>query len=260
MGGRHQQEERGPGVVVLYTSLMILLLAFFILLNAMGKVEEAKVEAAIQSLQSGFGLLSGGDSPLIGAGRRLSSEVVMPIVPVEQDYRYIRGLSRTLDLDREVSLLRSETSRTVVMSGGLLFEGDSTVLSDKGKEFLRLAAEVMRNSRYPISLYGHTDGPALLSPGGQDAWRISAERALAVLRYLVAQGVAPSRLAAFGMAGFSPRVSPRDPNHARLNNRVEMVFDARDSAAEDLPPTETDPKVGLRGFTFELLPQDKGGK
>ncbi len=260
MARRHQQEEKGPGIVVLYTSLMILLLAFFILLNAMGKVEEAKVEAAIQSLQSGFGLLSGGDSPLSGAERKQSSEVVMPIVPVEQDYRYIRGLSRSLDLDREVSLLRSETSRTVVMTGGLLFEGDSAALSDKGREFLRLAAEVLKNSGYPISLYGHTDGPALTSESGQDNWRLSAQRALAVLRYLVSQGLAPSRLAAFGMAGFSPRVSQRDPAHARLNNRVEMVFDARDSAAQDLPLTETDPKVGLRGFTFELLPQEKEGK
>ena len=259
MAGRQRQDDKGPGIVVLYTSLMILLLAFFILLNAMGKVEEAKVEAAIQSLQSGFGLLSGGDSPLSGEERKRSSEVVMPMVPVEQDYRYIRGLSRSLDLDREVSLLRSETSRSVVMSGGLLFEGDSASLSDKGREFLRLAAEVVKNSQYPISLHGHTDGPSLTGLGGQDSWRVSAERALAVQRFLVGQGVAPSRLAAFGMDGFSPRVSTRDPAHARLNNRVEMVFDARDSAAEDLP-LETDPKVGLRGFTFDLLPQEKDGR
>ena len=50
MARKKIQEQSGPGIVVLYTSLMILLLAFFILLNCMSKVEEAKVEAAFNSL------------------------------------------------------------------------------------------------------------------------------------------------------------------------------------------------------------------
>ncbi|MFH1060205.1 MAG: OmpA family protein [Pseudomonadota bacterium] len=256
MARRETKEEKGPGIVVLYTALMILLLAFFILLNAMGKTEEAKVEAAIQSMRSAFGLLSGGDSPLGGEQGRPASEVSPPVLPVDQDYRYLRGLVRSLALDKEVSLLRSETSRTVVMTGALLFDRDSVKLSPQGQEFLRMVAEAVKGDRYPISFYGHTDSTALADPQGRDNWYISAERALAVLRFLVGLGVDPKRLAAFGMAGFQPRVTDRNPEHHRLNDRVEMVFDARDPALETITAPMPEPKVGFRGFIFDLLPQE----
>ncbi len=256
MARRETQEEKGPGIVVLYTALMILLLAFFILLNALGKTEEAKVEAAIKSLRSGFGLLSGGDSPLGGEAERGASEIAAPVTPVDQDYRYLRGLVRSLDLDREVSLLRSEASRTVVMTGALLFERDSTKLSEQGREFLRMVAEAVKGDQYPISFYGHTDDAALVDGQGRDNWRVSAERALAVLRHLVGLGVDPRRLAAFGLAGFRPRVTVTNPEHRRLNNRVEMVFDARDPAVENITAPEPEPRVDFRGFIFELMPQE----
>lgn len=246
--------------MVLYTALMILLLAFFILLNAMGKTEEAKVEAAIKSLQSGFGLLSGGDSPMGGEARHPAGEATAPVMPVDQDYRYLRGLARSMDLDREVSLLRSETSRTVVMTGALLFERESAKLSEKGREFLAMAAEALKQSSYPISLYGHTDDSALVDGQGRDNWWLSAERALTVLRFLAGLGVNPRRMAAFGMAGFQPRVPGSNPEHRRLNNRVEMVFDARDRGLESVAAPEPEPKVGFRGFIFDLLPDKQEGK
>ena len=95
---------------------------------------------------------------------------------------------------------------------------------------------------------------------GRDNWWVSAERALAVLRFLAGLGVDPRRLAAFGMAGFSPRVSGRNPEHRRLNNRVEMVFDARDRSLESITAPEPEPRVDFRGFIFDLLPKEQGGK
>lgn len=261
MARRETQEEKGPGIVVLYTALMILLLAFFILLNAMGKTEEAKVEAAIQSLRSSFGLLSGGDSPMGGQmDTHTASEISPPVLPVDQDYRYLRGLVRSLDLGREVSLLRSETSRTVVMTGALLFDRGSMKLSEQGQEFLRMVAEAVKGNRYPISFYGHTDSSALADTEGRDNWWVSAERALAVQRFLVSLGVDPKRLAAFGMAGFAPRVTDRNPEHRRLNDRVEMVFDVRDPALESITAPMPEPKVDFRGFTFDLMPKPGEGK
>lgn len=260
MSRRRTEEEKGPGIVVLYTALMILLLAFFILLNALGKVEEAKVESAIKSLQSGFGLLSGGDSPMGGEARHPSGEVSAPVMPVDQDYRYLRGLVQDLNLNREVSLLRSDASRTVVMTGALLFEDDSAKLSPKGQDFLRSVAEAVRGGLYPISFYGHTGTAALSDSRGRDDWRLSAERALAVLRFVAGLGVNPRRLAAFGMAGFAPRVTERNPEHRRLNNRVEMVFDARDQAVDAVAAPQPQPKVDFRGFIFDLLPKDREGK
>ena len=261
MARRHTSSEQGPGIVVLYTSLMILLLAFFILLNSMGRVEEAKVETALKSLQQGFGVLGGGDNPLPDQLRRRAGQTGAPIMPVEQDYLYLRGLVGQEGLSKDVLLLRSHRQRTAVLTEGLLFEPGSLTLTPRAQEFLRQVAEVLKERLYPVSLYGHLDpvGPdgLPLDKPGQEGWDLSAQRALAVLRFLASQGVEANRLAAFGMGGYRPMVSESNPEHWRLNNRVEMVFDARDASLEMIPRQEPAPKLDFRGFSFDLLPDQK---
>ena len=262
MARRQTQPEQGSGIVVLYTSLMILLLAFFILLNTMGKVEESKVETALKSLRSGFGLLPGSDSPIAEGGLNTSNMGRAPIMPVEQDYRVLRGLVGQRELGKEVLLLRSAQQRTVVLTAGLLFEPGSTRLTPRAQEFLKTLAELFKDRLYPVSIYGHTDLVEMEGPrAGQAAgpgWELSARRALAVLRELAAQGVEARRLAAFGLGRYRPLVGEGDPEHARLNNRVELILDARDANADTLPDSGQRPSLDFRGFRFDLLPEGQG--
>jgi len=246
------EEQSGPGIVVLYTSLMILLLAFFILLNSISKIEEAKVEAVFQSLMGTFGFQPGGLSAIPGLMKK-STSLSSPINPVDQDYLYLRGLLKERGLLGEVKLLRSDTVKTVAIPAIMLFEPDSISLSAQGKEFLTLVAAVIGDREYPISLNGHTDDAPPEATGGKNNWYQSAERALAVLLFLVEKGVKPGRLAAFGLAGYRPLVPNTNPHHRRLNNRVEMVMDARDTSQYLLPEAQRDRKLDFRGFSFDLM-------
>jgi len=253
---KQEEQQEGSGILVLYTSLMILLLAFFILLNSLSKIEEAKVEAVFQSLMGTFGFLPGGGSPFRPGAGDLTSVISAPINPVDQDYMSLRGLVRTQGLSGQVRLLRSRSIKTVVLPQLLLFEPDSYELTPRARAFLTQVARIIKDRRYPVSIYGHTDDAPPPHPEVSDNWDISARRALAVLRYLVSQGVDPRRLAAFGLAGNQPLVPNDSPEHRHQNNRVELVFDARDPSIYQIPDSGAPRKLNFRGFTFDLLGEE----
>jgi chemotaxis protein MotB len=251
---KNQQEERsGGGIVVLYTSLMILLLAFFILLNTMSKTEEARVEAAFQSLAGSFGFTTGDLSPL-DAKSKLRHATAAPIKKIDQDYRSLRGLIRDPRLKDLVKLLRSDSFKTVAIPDVLLFEPGTLDLSPEGQDFLARVAEIIRDGEYPLSLNGHTDSAPPPEAVAFNNWELSAKRALVVVRYLIAQGVEPKRLAAVGMADTQPMIAPRpdNPQAVMFNNRVELVMDARDTAQDRLPDAGPVRNLNLRGFWFDF--------
>lgn len=252
MGRKAKQEQAGGGgIMVMYVSLMILLLAFFILLNSMSKTSEQKVGAVYQSLVGSFGFAATGISPLGSGITDTGGGVSAAINPVEQDYGFLRGLVAESRLQSQVSLLRSGSLRSVNISNLLLFEPDSFELTDEGKAFLSQVADLIKGRGYPISIYGHTDDAAG-AVAGLDDFDISARRALAVLRFFTERGVAPGRLAAFGLGDTRPMVPNNTAANRRSNNRIELVFDARDASRHRLPARPGQPHIDFRGFTFEL--------
>ena len=65
MGKRRAPEPEEPeadGFVVMMTSLSMIMLAFFIVLNTMATITQVKVMKALDSLYGSFGPLSGGKS------------------------------------------------------------------------------------------------------------------------------------------------------------------------------------------------------
>lgn len=255
MARNKHDESEPPGIVVLYTSLMILLLAFFILLNSVSKVEETKVETVYQSLMGTFGFLPGKSGALDSI--RPQTKLMNP---VDRDYNQLRGLVKDEEVSGQVKLLRSKSIRSVVLPNSLLFEPGSEILSPKAASFLLKTAAIIRGNQYPVSINGYTDD-APPQRGGPDNWALSCRRALAVLRFLTAQGVRPNRLAAFGLAAAKPRAPNDTPSHRRQNNRVELVFDSRDLSMYQMPEGDVDRQLDFRGFQFDLLGgQPKEGK
>jgi chemotaxis protein MotB len=256
LGRSKQQEPDRPSIVVLYTSLMILLLAFFILLNAFSTTEETRLIKAVKSVGDAFGVSKGSVSPLRLGYSQSGSSFKSPINPVEQDYLALRGLAAELDVSDDVKLLRSQSKKTLVLTDALLFQPGSTELGEQGEDFLLRVAEVIRGRTYPVSVKGHTDEKDGIDLGGENNWRLSAERALTVVRFLASKGVDPTRLAAFGLAGYRPMVAKSNPNHLRLNNRVELVFDAKDSSFYQLPEGKAQRRLDFKGFTFDLFKEE----
>lgn len=108
---------------------------------------------------------------------------------------------------------------TVTLTTDVLFDsGQATLKSAAKKRLDRIAQEI--RSKYAdkeISVVGHTDTDPIRVSKWKDNWELSAQRALAVTRYLIAKGVPAVQLAAAGRAEFHPRATKAQ------SRRVEIV-------------------------------------
>ncbi len=97
-----------------------------------------------------------------------------------------------------------------------------TSLSDELRRYLDAVVEYLKqNPRAEVRIVGHSD-----NFGGtpEQTQRISDERALQVVRYLMSKGIARERLLASGMGARNPIQSNRTPQGRMANRRVEITI------------------------------------
>lgn len=127
--------------------------------------------------------------------------------------------------------LRIEGERFVFQSE-VLFAPVSAELGEDGK---RRLAQLARNlhivSRdipseidWVLQIGGHTDRRPVAGAEYPSNWELSTARALAVVRFLIRQGVPPYRLAATGYGEFQPLDRGDDEIAYRRNRRVEFAL------------------------------------
>ncbi|MEL6577890.1 MAG: flagellar motor protein MotB [Pseudomonadota bacterium] len=93
----------------------------------------------------------------------------------------------------------------VDIAGEPLFASASTTPEPVLVDLLRLVAEVLRDTANPLEVIGHTDARPF-EAGGYTNWELSADRANAARRLLVAAGLPLSRFAGvIGRAASDPR-------------------------------------------------------
>ena len=116
--------------------------------------------------------------------------------------------------------------------GGAMIAIEGEVLFTPGKETLRNSARRTLDAIVSavqgeyndkdVFVFGHTDDQPIKKSGWKDNWQLSAERSLAVVRYLKDRGVSTGRLVACGAGEHRPRVpNSSAPNRAK-NRRVEI--------------------------------------
>jgi len=122
-----------------------------------------------------------------------------------------------------------------VFQSEVLFASGSAELGDDGKrQVAQLARTILVISRdipdevdWILRVDGHTDDVPISTPRFRSNWELSAARAISVVRYLIDQGVPPSRLAAAGFGEFQPIVEGNSPQARARNRRIELLFDQR---------------------------------
>ncbi|MBC6416207.1 MAG: peptidoglycan -binding protein [Rhodospirillales bacterium] len=122
-----------------------------------------------------------------------------------------------------------------VLQSEVLFPSASADLSPAGEAQLaelaqtlkRIIAEIPGDIDWVLQVNGHTDQRPLVSGTFESNWELSAERALTVVRFLIAEGIPADRLAAAGFAEFQPLATGRDAASYRLNRRIELKLTQR---------------------------------
>jgi len=152
---------------------------------------------------------------LIANGERLREDEVGYYMDV-QEARFRQVVSAGLRVSRR--------EQTVVLSlpGQLTFSVNSAQLSDAARTALAAVARVLVEYRLSVvSLHGHTDDTG--DPASNQ--RLSEQRALTVARYLIAEGVNPTRLVVAGYGSASPVADNTSDAGREANRRVELQID-----------------------------------
>ncbi|MGE4064846.1 MAG: flagellar motor protein MotB [Rhodospirillaceae bacterium] len=119
-----------------------------------------------------------------------------------------------------------------------MFLPGSAQLFPRSEELLKQVAQVIRKMPNKVSITGHTDPSTAVDPSGYTNWELSADRALATRRVLLAGGLDDRQIGKVtGVADREPldRAQLRSPR----NRRVSIIL----LRAED-----------VRGDTFDRLP------
>ena len=122
-----------------------------------------------------------------------------------------------------------------VLQSELLFASGSADLEEPGRRELTKLAATLRElaGRIPadidwiLRVDGHTDRVPINTPRYPSNWELSTARAVAVVRFLVAQGIAPKRLSASGFGEFHPLDTSDTPEALARNRRIEFKLTAR---------------------------------
>ncbi|UHD47288.1 peptidoglycan -binding protein [Aureimonas altamirensis] len=165
-------------------------------------------------------------------GRRLNVALAQRVQELNRYRSDFFGRLREILSDRDN--IRIVGDRFVFQSE-VLFPSGSDVLQSIGEEELAKLAQaiVELNGEIPsdidwiIRVDGHTDNVPISGGRFSDNWQLSTERAGAVVKYLITQGVPANRLAATGFGEYQPLEEGNSPEARARNRRIEFKLTER---------------------------------
>jgi chemotaxis protein MotB len=122
------------------------------------------------------------------------------------------------------------------LSAAVLFASGGANVSAEGQQALEPVAKVL--AEFPdlhFMIAGHTDAQLLVKGKFADNWELSTQRALQVVRVLVAQGASDKHLAIAGYGATAPADANETPEGRAHNRRIEIVLVP---GAAAMPPPE----------------------
>jgi chemotaxis protein MotB len=122
-----------------------------------------------------------------------------------------------------------------VVPTDILFESGSADLESAAQERLaalalsvrEIAAEIPSSIDWVLRIDGHTDQRPIHTAQFPSNWELSTARALAIVKYLVVQGIPAHRVSANGFGEFQPLDRADTPDAWAKNRRIEIQLTNR---------------------------------
>lgn len=242
----HVNHERW---LVTYADLITLLLAFFVIMYAMSKVDVNKYEVLAQSLSLQFkesnsilsmnsGVSDQNMPPKSTVGEitdKKTKERQAAAADMERKEKELQDILKTVQayieenhLEAQIAVGNSERGVSVTLKDLFLFDLGKAELKPEAYPVLNKLASLFPTLDTKISIEGHTDNiPVRTGSPFQDNWGLSNARSLSVLRYFTTKAdpkISDSKFMSTGYADTIP-VAPNDSMENRAKNRrVEIVI------------------------------------
>lgn len=284
--------------LVSYADFITLLFAFFVVMYSVSSVNEGKYRVLTHALEGVFNKTQGQLSlgrleDQWGQDHLGSDQAIRKILPgdrnADADYRYgVPGsakppeaggaLTGALGEDAlaqinaqiqaqfsdlvalgEIRLTSNEAWIEVDIKSNILFASGEAAPSQVAEQLLTALAGILSDKPNPVHVEGFTDNVPISNERFPSNWELSTARASAVLRLLVAGGVAPERMAAVGYGQYQPIASNETAQGRRKNRRVVLVISRslnvrRSASMENISPAGSNPSAAEGGAGAASLP------
>jgi chemotaxis protein MotB len=206
-----------------YSDLITLLLAFFVVMYSMSRVDNKKFGQVSDALNT---ILKGGQSVLrspvdpdkAGHGVLALGNLRMAQLKIDEKFRQV-GKQEVLKTEI------TERGLVVHIMESALFDPGSAELKSRAMEVLDLVAEELSNRPNHIRIEGHTDDAPIHTAVYPSNWELSSARATAVVRfYTENHTIQPDRISALGYGEFRPVVPNNSIENRATNRRVDIVI------------------------------------
>ena len=122
-----------------------------------------------------------------------------------------------------------------IFQSEILFDVGSDKIGPEGQKQLRtlshalkeIARKIPKKMAWILRVDGHTDRLPMHSEAFESNWELSIARALAVVKFLIAQGIPPQHVVAAGFGEFHPLDPQKSSEALARNRRIEFKLDQR---------------------------------
>lgn len=231
-----ESAEGPPDWIVTFADLVTLLMVFFILLFAMGTIEDEKWRQIKDSLKSALGT-----ETIPEAGVREGLDVIqknidettvhavdevgaMVAKEVEEIASEVEEFVFKNTLAGQVEVSSDERGAVITISDVVLFPAGRARMTYEGTKTIKQIFSLLEQFNYDVKIEGHTDDSPIHTERFPSNWELSASRAADVARMLVESGFPPEKLSIEGFAQYRPKVPNTSPQNRAQNRRIEIVY------------------------------------
>ncbi|TFH65413.1 MAG: hypothetical protein E4G91_02595 [Candidatus Zixiibacteriota bacterium] len=256
-----------------YSDLITLLLAFFVVMYSMSRIDAKKFGKMSEHLQGAFhsedkGQASAGEFDLGSGVLKIGR-----LKTVAQHLRSSLGTSNNrismggqgvpmtradsvagksgFSAAEPISMEINERGLVIHVVESALFESGQATLKPEALAVLdRIAREIM-NLPNQVRVEGHTDDRPIMTTRFPSNWELSSARATAVVRYLIEKhSFSPEKLSALGFGEYRPLAPNTSDENRAKNRRVDVVILTDNLSKYEPMPVDTAGEFGGLGENY----------
>jgi len=257
-----------------YSDLITLLLAFFVIMYSMSRIDAKKFGRMSEHLQGAFH--SSEDKSQTAAGESDLGSGVLKVGRLKSVAQHLRsslgtskdqvsmggqGMPMTrpdsvagqsgFSATEPISIEINERGLVIHVVESALFESGQATLRPEALDILDKIAKEIMNLPNQIRVEGHTDDRPISTARFPSNWELSSARATAVVRYLIEKHkFSPERLSALGFGEYRP-LAPNTSDESRAKNRRVDIVILTDNLSKFEPmPADTTGEFGGFGENY----------
>ncbi len=228
----HSNHERW---LLTYADLITLLLAFFIVMYSMSRLDAKKFGRMADAFN---GVLRGGQAVLQPASVDAQGAGLLDLGELKSLGQQIHDKVVTEELQDKIETLQDERGLVIRVLESAAYDPGSADLKPQMHSILNVLAGELRSMDNHLRVEGHTDDRPINTLRFPSNWELSTSRATGVVRYLVEElKLDPSRVSALGYGEFRPITGNDTPEGRAQNRRVDLIVLADKSAEPNAAPS-----------------------